>query len=117
MENITIGQIALGLAFIVGLWKSVEFIGEKVSQPFKAMDKKMDTIIESDAHQREALKCLLRNRLLALYKECADKGFATSEEQTDFHEMFVQYEALKGNSFVKSLKDKMELFPLERAKK
>lgn len=42
MDNITIGQLSIAVAFIVALWKGLDFLIEKITKPMKYMQKQMD---------------------------------------------------------------------------
>lgn len=46
MENITIGEFAIGVAFIVTLWKGFDFITEKVNKPLVALQEQITDLHE-----------------------------------------------------------------------
>lgn len=44
MEQITLGQIGVALAFIVALWSGYDFISKKVNAPIVDLQKQIDRI-------------------------------------------------------------------------
>lgn len=64
---------------------------------------------QRQARQEEALKSLLRNELLNIYFKHIEKNnrVLTQWESENMHELADAYEALKGNTFVKPLVEKM----------
>lgn len=44
MEQITLGQIGVALAFIVALWSGYDFISKKVNAPIIDLQKQIDRI-------------------------------------------------------------------------
>lgn len=112
MENITIGQIAVTLAFLVALWASVETIIKKVSKAFdSSLDKKLKPLEEKidkidkkvDSVDLNATK----NFLLARIEE------AKTERLDDITRMRVleeweHYKALGGNSFISGEIEKLK---------
>lgn len=44
MEQITLGQIGVALAFIVALWSGYDFISKKVNAPIVDLHKQIDRI-------------------------------------------------------------------------
>lgn len=114
MENITIGQIAVALVFLLGLWASVESIVKKVSKVFdSSLDKKLKPINEKmdkldgkiDKVDSQATKNFLVSRLDAI-----ERGEAVSEiTKQRIYEEFEHYTYdLKGNSYIKKKFEKLQ---------
>ena len=63
--------------------------------------------------QSEALKADLRNSILELYYECTEKNSITAYERQNVSELYENYKALGGNSFVKDCVDSIRKLPTE----
>lgn len=95
LENITLGHIATGLVFILGIWGSVEAIGKKVSKVFekqlKPINQRLDKIDKNST----------MNFLVRCFGDI-DKG-EKLDEATKLR-MFEQYgyyiNELKGNTYI-----------------
>ena len=61
--------------------------------------------------QTEALKASLRNSILELYYRCTEKNSITTYERQNMSELYENYKALGGNSFVKDCVDRMKKLP------
>ena len=61
MENITIGQISIGLAFVVGLFTSVKYIAKEISnaveRSFKPIYEKIDKV-DKNATMNYLIRCM-----------------------------------------------------------
>lgn len=44
MEQITLGQVGVAIAFIVALWSGYDFISKKVNAPIVGLQKQIDRI-------------------------------------------------------------------------
>lgn len=58
----------------------------------------------------EATKCSLRNDILSIYDRCKDSKKITKYQLESIEYSFKQYKALRGNSFVENLVEKVEKF-------
>lgn len=58
----------------------------------------------------EATKCSLRNDILNIYDRCKDTKKITKWQLESIEYSYKQYKALKGNSFVEALIEKVEKF-------
>lgn len=58
----------------------------------------------------EATKCSLRNDILNIYDRCKDTKKITKWQLESIEYSYKQYKALKGNSFVEALIEKVENF-------
>lgn len=58
----------------------------------------------------EATKCSLRNDILSIYDRCKDSKKITKYQLESIEYSYEQYRALKGNSFVENLVEKVEKF-------
>lgn len=60
----------------------------------------------------EATKCSLRNDILSIYDRCKDTKKITKYQLESIEYSYVQYKALKGNSFVDAIYNKVHEFEL-----
>ena len=58
----------------------------------------------------EATKCSLRNDILSIYDRCKDKKQITKYQLESIEYSYKQYRALKGNSFVENLYERVQKF-------
>lgn len=112
MEKITIGQIAVALAFIVALWGSIETISKKISKAFDAsLDKKLkpleDKIDKIDKKVNDVDMNATKNFLLARIEETKHGGI---DEITRMRmlEQWEHYKTLGGNSFITGEMEKLK---------
>lgn len=104
MENITLGQIALGLAFIVGLWASIDQITKKVSKAFDdSLEKKLkpleDKIDKLDKKIDGVDLNATKNFLLARIEEAKSSDLDDITRERVYEE-YQHYVSLGGNSFI-----------------
>lgn len=60
MEQITLGQVGVALAFIVALWSGYDFISKKVNAPLVELQKQIDVIqTQSDMTMQMIQKLIL----------------------------------------------------------
>lgn len=60
----------------------------------------------------QALKCLLRNDILAIYDRCKETKTITRWQFDSIEKSYKIYRFFKGNSFVKKLVERVEEFEL-----
>lgn len=60
----------------------------------------------------EATKCSLRNDILSIYDRCKQSKQITKYQLESIEYSYAQYKALKGNSFVKNLVEKVREFEI-----
>lgn len=60
----------------------------------------------------EATKCSLRNDILSIYDRCKEKKQITKYQLESIEYSYVQYKALKGNSFVDAIYKKVHEFEI-----
>lgn len=60
----------------------------------------------------QALKCLLRNDILAIYDRCKESKKITRWQLDSLERSYKLYRFFKGNSFVKNLVERVEEFEL-----
>lgn len=58
----------------------------------------------------QAIKCLLRNDILAIYDRCKDKKQITKWQFESIEKSYKLYKFFKGNSFVEKLVERVEEF-------
>ena len=112
MENITLGQIAVALAFIVGLATAFAYlhklvkgwISRSLQAEFEGVNKKIDDLsndfagLKKQLHDVDLESC--KNYLVAFLAD-VDKGLPVDEiERERFWEEFHHYESKGGNSYI-----------------
>lgn len=60
----------------------------------------------------QAVKCLLRNDILAIYDRCKESKKITRWQLDSIEKSYKLYKFFKGNSFVKNLVERVEEFEL-----
>ena len=60
----------------------------------------------------EATKCSLRNDILEIYDRCKDKEEITKYQLQSIEYSYKQYKALKGNSFVENIYERVQKFKI-----
>ena len=112
MENITLGQIAIAVAFVVGLVSGASFLMNKVkdalaqmfTDQLKAINYRMDAL-ESKITDVDMQNC---KNYLVNFLSRVEKGEKMDEIETErFHEQFDRYINKGGNSYIKQKKDKL----------
>lgn len=115
MENITLGEIALAIAFILSfsgnitnLIKTIKSpIDKKLQGALEPVNKKIDDLNKKlDAMEKEHMKKLnnleldsIRNDLVN-YMSLAEEGFVTPKTKIDMYELYDAYCKMGGNSYV-----------------
>lgn len=112
MENITVGQIAVGLVFILGLWASIETITKKVGKAFdSSLDKKLKPINDKFDQFNKKMDSIDMQATKNYLVSCLDdiqKGDISEIGKERFYEEFRHYtEDLKGNSYIKARVEKL----------
>ena len=59
-----------------------------------------------------AVKCLLRNDILAMYDKCKEDKKMTKYQSQSVHLSYEIYQKLKGNSFVKDIMEEIEKYEI-----
>lgn len=112
MENITLGQIAVALAFIVGLATAFAYlhklvkgwISKSLKEEFEEVNKKIDGLSKDFGDLKNQLNVVdiesCKNYLVAFLAD-VDKGMPIDEiERERFWEEFHHYESKGGNSYI-----------------
>lgn len=106
MENITVGQIAVGIAFIVALISGVTSLKKAINNAIGAAMKDKFTAIEKS--QEEILKKLkdvdienCKNYLITFLSEVSRGELKDEIEIKRFWEEYEHYSDCGGNSYVK----------------
>lgn len=63
MEQITLGQIGVALAFIVALWSGYDFISKKVNAPIVDLQKQIDRIQKQTDLSLQVLQKMMLHEL------------------------------------------------------
>lgn len=112
MENITIGQIAVALAFVIALWGSIETISKKVSalnkktmeDALKPTNQKLDNLTEQiKSVDLNATKNYLVSALFD-----AETGHTDPIAISRLYEQYEHYIKLGGNSYIKDRFEKLK---------
>ena len=105
MENITLGQIAIGVAFIVGLITGVAYLFNQVKkwvsallkEEFEGLNKKVDAL-KDQLHEVDLESC---KNYLVTFLSYVDQGQPIDEIQKErFWEEYQHYEKQGGNSYI-----------------
>lgn len=110
MENITLGQIAVIVAFIVGLWTGVDSIIKKVNLATeKALDKALKPTndkIDNLSKKIDTVDMNATKNFIVTTIEDIEKGLTIDETTKQrLYEQIEHYYKLGGNSY---LRDKLE---------
>lgn len=115
MENITLEQIAAGLALIVGIIASVVYLKTKIeeaienllTEKFKALNLRMDTIEDKiDKVDMETVKNFLVRYLADV--ERSNNAILLPQENQRFWEEYQHYIDNDGNSYIKEWVEKLK---------
>lgn len=94
MENITIGQVATALAFLVGLIGSIKYIfdlfNKKVDNTLNPLVKKIDDL------ELQSIKTDLTNFISDVEHEVPKSQI----QKLNAHELYDRYNELGGNSYI-----------------
>ena len=123
MENITLGQIALALTFllsisgnITSLIKTIKSpIDKKLQSALEPVNKKIDNLNNKlDDIEKKHMKKLnnleldsIRNDLVN-YMSLAEEGFITPKTKIDMYELYDAYCKMGGNSYVHDKWEKLK---------
>ena len=61
----------------------------------------------------DAIKCLLRNDILAIYDKCKDSKIITRYQLQSVHLSYSIYKKLKGNSFIDEIMEEIKNFEMK----
>ena len=113
MEEITVGQIALAVTFLVGLISGIgylrvhlkEWVGQSVQEQFDQVSRQIDSLSQrlKDVDQ-ETCKNFLVARLADV-----EKGDALNDIETQrFWEEYEHYRTIGGNSYIRRKVEQLE---------
>lgn len=105
MENITLGQIALGISFLVGLISGVGYLSSVSRKWLKdTMKEQLDVI----THRLDQVDMESTKNYLVTYLSDIERGKALDEiEKERFYDQYHHYCNLGGNSYIKNKVDQM----------
>lgn len=113
MENITIGELSLGIAFLVSLISGglflhgqlKKYIGSQLKDEFQGINDRLDHIDgRLDVVDMEACK-----NYLVQFLSRVERDIAVDEiERERFYEQFAHYEKMGGNSYIKQKVNKLQ---------
>ena len=61
------------------------------------------------------MQSLLKDRIIAIYNKCADRGYCPIYERENAEKMYKEYHALGGNGTITELMNKVMSMPTEKA--
>lgn len=114
MENITLGQITAVLGFIVALWGSVSFLGNKIEdglktsfkKELKPLSEKLDAI---ESNLRAVDKEQTKNFLVARFNEIGQGQEVDEITRSRIYEQMEHYQKdLDGNSYIHARFDELK---------
>lgn len=106
MEQLTLGQVATALAFVVGMISSVAYIANNMKKWIRiSMKEQMDSLDNKLGKLNERLDAVdmesCKNYLVT-FLSSVEKGSPIDEiEKERFWERFAHYEKMGGNSYIK----------------
>lgn len=114
MQDVTLGTIATALAFIVALWGSISFLGNKIEEGLKSSFKKelkplsdkLDTI---EGKLRDVDKEQTKNFLVARFNEIGQGQEVDEITRSRIYEQMEHYtNDLHGNSYIHARFDELK---------
>lgn len=93
MENITLGQIGIGLAFLVGLIGSIKYLANE-------MNNKVEKVLQPINQKIDNLELSSIKTDLVNFMCLAEHNQITDEQKINAHELYDRYCSLGGNSYV-----------------
>lgn len=94
MENITLGQVAAALAFIVGLIGSIKYISKeiknKIDETLNPINKKIDNLELS----------MTKSHLTDFINDLEHNVPKSQIQKLNAHELYDKYTGLGGNSYI-----------------
>lgn len=123
MENITLGQVVIGLAFLLSLISNIKNLIKTIKEP---IDKKFTKVLEPihkkidgleqkiDNMEKEHMKKLNNLELestrndLVNYMSLAEEGIITPKTKIDMYELYDDYCKMGGNSYVHDKWEKLK---------
>ena len=108
MESITIGQVLLGLVFILSLINNIKSIYKEIQNP---IDKKIEKAIKPLKKEISNLELSSIKTDLVNFMSMAESNTITNEQKLNAYELYDRYCKLGGNSYIH---DKWENLRKER---
>ncbi len=124
IENVTLGQVASVLAFVIALGGSITGIVALVKKPFKKRDEELKKYIalvikeeveplktsvnriETDLQKVDMQAC--KNYLVTFLSDVEQGGYIDEIETQRFWEQFEHYDRLGGNGFIHQKVEKLK---------
>ena len=113
MEQLTLGQIAIGLAFLAGILTSIgvltkrlkEWVGSALKDQLDAIKKEIDGVSKKvDTVDIESSK----NYLVTFLAKVESGAQIDEIERERFYEQFEHYKEIGGNSYIKRKVEQLE---------
>lgn len=113
IENITLGELALGIAFLVSLitgglflhGQLKKYIGNQLKDEFQGIYGRLDKI---DDRLNDVDKEATKNYLVTFLSRVERDVQVDEIELERFYEQFAHYEKLNGNSYIKQKVSKLQ---------
>lgn len=105
METITLGQIAVALAFLAGIVASIEFFAIRVTRKLKGT---IQTEMKPLSDKIGTLEMDSTKNFLVSILSRAEKEEIDEITKQRFYEEFAHYEKLKGNGYIHAWYEKLK---------
>ena len=118
MQEITLGQIAEAMVFIIGLIGSITYFMKAIKSPLTAIEGKIDSLSEeTNEHFKrsdEATATMLHDRIEGYYYSRAVRdGYISLSDYATVHRMYESYKALGGNGAVAKEMEIIDQLPIK----
>lgn len=104
MESITLGQVALGLVFILSIFNNIKTLIKEIKVPIdKKLEKVLEPIKKEISSLKENMECSKVDSIqidLVNLMCFAEQGIITEEQKKLAHELFDKYTKAGRNSYV-----------------
>ena len=119
IENITLGQIAVALAFAVSFIASAQTLAKKLTSPLTSIEGKVDSLAEETRkHFRlldEANSALIHDRIEACYyRKAVERGFITMDDYKTVTRLYESYRESGGNGVVAKEMEYINSLPIRQ---
>ena len=113
MENITLGQIAIAVALVVGILTGAKYLNDQIKEWFvKSLQTQFDEIKEEIKAVREELRDTdlesTKNFLVSFLSGVAKCEQVDEVERLRFWEEYEHYTEIGGNSYIKEQVEKLK---------
>jgi len=112
MENITLGDVAKILSFIVGIGGSIAYlktaITKSINKTLQPLNNKIDKLEKTTSNRMNDLELNSTKTDLVNFMSQVENGQVSSEQIQNAYNLFDRYEVLGGNGFIHSKWEKLK---------